>query len=355
MKPTRSIILLLSAGLLGAASADTFRLKDGTKLEGKVVREDTSSYTVDVQVTKSIREERVIKKADVAGVDREATDEKAFAEIKDVVPTPDLLTVGDYDGRLRKVRDFIQANPGSLTLVKQAREMSAQLEKERELVNQGGVKLGGHVITPEERDSNKFDVDARMIEVSIRNKAKAGQNVAALREFEKLDKEYQSSAAYREIMTTVKEVMRRYRAEAADGAGTFDARMKKQQAGLELQQADDRAISTQAIAERDAQAKASYDAEKKGGVKWITPNPYVKASLDEASKYADQELKRLDAVKLDTLPDGGKAWRDAWVAVHAGGDMKSANTLISAARTAKLPDRYVKELEAAAKAAGGTK
>lgn len=347
--------MLLSVGLLSTAAADTFRLKDGTKLEAKVLREDASSYTLEVQVTKSIREERVVKKADVDGVDRVSNDDKAFAGLKDVLPAPDLLTTEDYDSRIRKVRDFIKEYPESLTLVKKAREMAAELEKERELVNQGGVKLGGRVLAPEERESNKFEVDARMLEVALRTKAKAGQNVAALRDFEKLDKEYQSSAAYREVLVTVKEVMRRYRAEAADGASTFDARMKKQQAGLELQQSEDRSDSTRAIAERDAQAKATYDAEKKANVKWVTPNLFVKASLDEASKYADQELKRLDALKLDTLPDGGKAWRDAWAAIHAGGDMKAANPLISAARAAKLPDRYVKELEASAKAAGGAK
>ncbi|MFD0895276.1 hypothetical protein KBB96_00045 [Luteolibacter ambystomatis] len=355
MKPIRSISMLLSVGLLGTAAADTFRLKDGSKIEAKVLREDASSYTLEVQVTKSIREERIVKKADVEGIDRVSNDEKAFVGIKDVLPAPDLLTTEDYDSRIRKVRDFIKENPESLTLVKQAREMAASLEKEREQVSQGGVKLGGRIITSEEREANKFEVDARTLEVSFRNKAKAGQNVAALREFEKLDKEYQSSAAYREVIVTVKEVIRRYRAEAADGASTFDARMKKQQAGLELQQSEDRSASAQAIAERDALAKAGYDAEKKGNVKWVTPNAYVKASLEEAVKYADQELKRLDALKLDTLPDGGKAWRDAWVAVHAGGDMKAAAPLISAVRTAKLPDRYVKELEAASKAAGGTK
>ncbi|MGC4014041.1 MAG: hypothetical protein QM755_05905 [Luteolibacter sp.] len=352
MKPIRPIAILLSAGLLGTAAADTFRLKDGTKLEGKLIKEDTESYVVDVQVTKSIREEKTIKKADVAGIDREATDEKAFAALKDVLPVPDLLIAADYDARIKKVRDFIKDNPGSTTLVKQAREMADTLEKERDAVAQGGVKLGGHLLTPEERESNKFDVDARMIEISIRTKAKEGNAVAALREFEKLEKEYQSSAAYREVLVTVKEIIRHYRAQAAEAAGSFDARLKKQQSGLELQQADDRAASAQAIAERDAQIKAAYDAEKKSGAKWITPSPYLKASLDEAVKYADQELKRLDAVKLDTLPDGGKAWREAWVAVHAGGDMKSATTLISAARTAKLPDRYIKELEASAKEAG---
>ncbi|WP_338289971.1 PTPDL family protein [Luteolibacter sp. LG18] len=352
MKPTRSILILLSAGLLGSAAAETIRLKDGTKLEGKILKEDTESYVVDVQVTRSIREEKTIKKADVAGVDREQLDEKAFLAIKGLVPTPDLLTAADYDARLAKVREFVQTYPTS-PQVKAAKEISATLEKERESVNQGGVKLGGHLITDEERSSNKFDVDARMIEVSIRSLAKDLRWAAALREFEKLEKEYQTSAAYKEVLPFVKDVIRHYRSEASEAASTYDARFKKQQTGLELQKAEDRAASASAIADRDAQIKAQYDAEKKASVKWITANPYLKVSLDEAVKYADQELKRLDAVKLDTLPDGGKAWREAWTAVHAGGDLKSSNSLISAARTAKLPDRYVKELEAAAKEAGG--
>ena len=351
MKPTSTFILLVTASLIGPLCADTIRMKDGTKLEGKILKEGLDSYVMEVQVTRSIKEERTIKRTDVEKVDREQADDKAFAEIKGYVPTPDLLTADDYDARLTKVADFIKTNANS-PLIPDAKKITADLEKERVVVAAGGVKLGGHLITNEERTSNKFEVDARMIEVSIRGRVKAGQWTAALREFEKLEKEYASSLGYREVLPAVRQTVAHYRSDATEALGTFDARMKERQAGLARMDASDRAASINAIAEQTAEITKQYEAEKKATIKWVTPNPNLKASLEEAIKYAEQEGKRLDAVKPDALPDGGKAWRDAWTAVHAGGDPKEAAAAIATARTAKMPERYIKELEAAAKAAG---
>ena len=49
-----------------SAFADTFVLKDGTTIEGTVIRQDDdANYVIEVQVTSTIKDERVIPKADV--------------------------------------------------------------------------------------------------------------------------------------------------------------------------------------------------------------------------------------------------------------------------------------------------
>lgn len=346
MKSPASLALVLSAGLLCSAGADVFRMKDGTTYEGKILREDANSYYVEVQVTKSIKDERTLKKADVDKIEREQADDKAFQLIKGLAPAPDLLSLADYDARLKKVYEFLEAHKTS-PLADDAKKIAAQLEDERDAVQAGAVKLGGHLITGEERNANKFDIDARVIETKIRAHAKDSQWTQALREFESLEKEYQSSASYKEVLPLVREVIERYQAQATANAANFDARMKERAVGLERMDASSRAASTAAIAEQTAQVKQNYEAEKKANQKWITPNPELKESLDEAVKYSEQESKRLASLDLASIPDGGKAWREAWAGLTKG-DAAAASTLLSNVRSAKLPDRYITELEAIA-------
>jgi hypothetical protein len=346
MKSPASLALVLSAGLVCPAVADVFRMKDGTTYEGKILREDADSYYVEVQVTKSIKDERTLKKADVDKVEREQADEKAFQSIKGLAPAPDLLSLAEYDARLEKIYQFIEANKTS-PLAEDAKKMAGQLEEERDAVQAGGVKLGGHLISGEERNANKFDIDARVIETKIRALAKGSQWTQALREFEALEKDYQSSASFKEVLPVVREVVGRYQAQATENAASFDARMKERAIGLERMDASSRAASTAAIAEQTAVAKQNFEAEKKANQKWVTPNPELKESLAEAARYAEQESKRLASLDLSAIPDGGKAWRDAWAGLTKG-DAAAASTLLSNVRTAKLPDRYIAELEAIA-------
>jgi len=350
MKPIRSLTALVGAGVISIAAADTIQLKDGKTYSGKVLSETADSYTVDLLISPGIRDERVLKKTEVASVTREGPDEKAFVAISDLVPAPDLLTAADYQARMKLAYDFIKSYPTS-TLNPKARKVAAELEKEYDAVEAGGVKINGNIVTAAEHQANKFEVDARMIEAGIRAQANALHWTLALRQFANLEKDYQSSASYRELLPLVRKIINRYRTETAELAADFDKRTKERQAGLERMSGDERTETERAITEEIDSSKKRYEAEKREGTKWVTPDPAVKASLDDTVHFADSELKRLDALKLDTIPDGGKAWRDAWSLLHSGTDQKTAATALNAARAAKLPPAYIAELEAAAKPA----
>lgn len=352
MKPNLSLKALLAIGLISTAAGDTIRMKDGTVYEGKVLKDDVTggTYTVEIQVTKSIKDEKVLKRADVEKIEREQEDVKAFAGLDKLVPVPDLLTADDYDNRLVKVYDFLKGN-GKSTLAPKAKEIAAQLEKERDAVSAGGVKLAGRIIPAEERQANAFEIDARLIEAAMRTYAANAQPALALRKFAELEKDFVSSQTFREALPVARQLITRFRAETAEALSGFDARVKERQVGLDRMTPDDRQNTQRALAEQDATEKAQYDAEKKAAVKWITPRPFIKASLDDTVRFSDSELKRLETLKVDSLPDGGKAFRDAWTAVH-GDDAKAASTALSALSSARLPKSYIDRLEEIAKASG---
>lgn len=65
-KPAFGALCLLAVAL--PCAADTFLLKDGITLNGAVVSEAGDFYLVEFQVTKSIKDDRKIAKADVVKI-----------------------------------------------------------------------------------------------------------------------------------------------------------------------------------------------------------------------------------------------------------------------------------------------
>ncbi|OYV04680.1 MAG: hypothetical protein CFE26_15615, partial [Verrucomicrobiales bacterium VVV1] len=332
------------------ASADTLLLKNGTKLEGKILKEDPQSYLVEVMVTKSIKEEKTIAKSDVAKIDRVKPDEIAFAPLAKLTPAPDLLSAGEYKIRISKLEKFIQEFPTG-TSTPRAKAMLEDLQKEQAAVEEGGVKLNGNIIPASEREANKVELAARALELSIRAHFKASEFLAALREFSVLEKDYSTTLPFKESIPIAKQAIEAYSAQISEISASLPKRLEDRKVGLERMSSDDRNNSARAIGEQDAAVEKRFTEEKKSGVKWITPDSFHKASLDDTTRFADQELKRLQALKLDSKIDAGKAWRDAWAAVH-GSDAKAVTTAMTDAKAAKISAALIAELETIAKDAG---
>ena len=120
-------ISLLSISL--PSMAETLVLKDGSEIEGTILRETADSYVVEVPFSRTIKEERVISKDQVARIRRAQPDLVAFAAIKDYVPTPDLLDAADYKQRIDSIGKFLKEHRLS-TKFSEAKEMLNVLESE---------------------------------------------------------------------------------------------------------------------------------------------------------------------------------------------------------------------------------
>ncbi len=353
MKRTHALTAGLLAGLIGAAAADTLHLKNGTTYEGKILSETKDSYLFEVMVTKSIKEERTIAKADVTKIDREKLDETAFLEIKKLTPAPDLLGAEDYRARLELCYKFVKTYPNS-PLAAKARAIAGELEKENDVIAQGGVKLTAKLITAAERQANKVEINARVLESSVRARAKDSQWVLALRDFVKLEADYSNTAPFKDVLPFARQVIQQYNAQLVESAAGLPKRLADRKVGLERMSSEDRNASNRAIAEVDEAAAKKTAEEKAAGIKWTTPDDFNKTSLDDAIRYCDQELKRLENLRIDAKIDAGKAWRDTWSAIQ-GTDAKVVATALSDARAARLSNDLIAELETLAKKAGHMK
>jgi hypothetical protein len=343
--PALGALCLLAVAL--PCAADTFLLKDGTTLNGAVVSEVGDSYVLEVQITKSIKDERKIAKSDVVKITRELPGEAAFEPISKMVPTPDLLTADDYKAKIAIVEKFVKEHRDSSKL-SNAKAILATLKSESDAVAAGGIKFNSKILTTSEYQANAYDLDARVQEAKIRGLVNSNQFLQALRGFAEFNRDYRNTFSYGALVSLMRQVIQSQLAEAKQSLLTLDARTKEQTLGIQRMPLADRKITEGAIREENALIEARYKAEKDAKQNWVTTSPFHKASLEDTVKFCEQELTRLGAAQTALGVDGGKAYRDAWTATH-GGNAAAVSAALAAAKTAAVPARYLAPLEAAAK------
>lgn len=343
--PALGALCFLSVAL--PCAADTFLLKDGTTLNGAVVSEEGDSYTVEVQIVKSIKDERKIAKADVVKITREEPGEVAFEPIAKMLPTPDLLTAAEYEAKIAVVDKFVKEHRASGKL-SSAKAILATLKSEYDTVAAGGIKFNDKILTAAEYQANAYDLDARVQEARIRGLVNANELLQALRVFAEFDRDYSNTLSFGALASLMRQVLQVQLEEAKQSLLTLDTLAKERALGIQRMPLADQKITEAAIKEEDALIEARYQAEKAAKQSWVTTSPFHKASLEDTVKFCEQELVRLGKVQTVLGVDGGKSYRDAWTAVH-GGDAAAAAAALAAAKTAAVPARYLAPLEAAAK------
>ena len=337
------------AALAVSAHADVLVMKDGTKIEGEVLREDADVYVVEVYVTKTIKDQKRVPKADVSRIDKDRPDEKAFEEIKPLVPTPDMLPLDQYKERILLIETFIKQYPNTSN-AKKAEEMLQTLKTEVAQINEGGVKLNDKMVTPAEYRANAYEIDARVLEQKTRDAAKAGDYTGALEAFNELQNDYEGTAAYKDVAPFARKLIDVYRGKVSQLVSNFDARLAQQKKGLASMGVGDRGNAERAIADEAARAQKLYQREKAQKKVWVTPSLNNKTALQDIQRTADKELATIDRKSKSLKADGGEAYRNAWEIIHKdGADPKEVKAAVAIARAARMPERYTKMLEDAAK------
>ena len=326
------------------AHAETIVLKDGNKLEGRVLEETASDYLLEIQVTPSIKDQRRIAKADVRSVSLPDPAADAHADILKSLPLPDHSSVDAYDALLdTKILPFLTTYPKSpkLAEVKQIRD---DLTAERNLIAAGGVRLNGSLYSGADREANAFDIDALLAANDIRAKGQRGEFTQALRAFQLFERDFATSPHYRETAQFADRILTSFRDAIQQDLDQYESRLANRQRGLERIPIEDRRRSEYLIEEEGKAYLALLEREKAAGIQWPTLNAYHPEPMRAMLVTIATQRTRLQGVKFDELPDGGKAFRDAWRSAcnpSAGDELK---TSVAAMKTAKVPDRYIERV-----------
>jgi hypothetical protein len=150
LKPRLSVVLFAALlTLLSSGFADTVTLKSGEKLEGKILSETDTEVTIEVSVTSSIKDQRVVKKADVDKIDKVQPDAEAWAGLKNISVGEESLEPADYQRYIAVLSSFVSQFPQS-THAAEAKQKVAALQEEAKRVDAGEMKLGGKWLTADE-------------------------------------------------------------------------------------------------------------------------------------------------------------------------------------------------------------
>lgn len=326
-------------------NAGTIHLKDGTTLEGSVLREEGDNYVLLVNVTKNIKDEKIVAKKDVKKIEADKPDLLAFAEIEKLVPVPDLAKGPEYERRIKRVEAFLKEHRGS-SKTRVAKEMLETLKSEASRIGGGGVKIRGKIIMPDEYRANAYELDAAVQENAIRTLVAQGRLLDALRRFMIFDRDYRNTAPFRAILPLMRQVVISHNTEAEQSLSTFDKRVEERAAGLARMQPADRAATEKAIEEEDAALETNFKAEKDSKIGWVTPHPFSKSALTETTRYCKQELSRIAKLSSTPFVDGGKAYREAYQAILGASDQGAVKQVMQEVKSARLPATYMEILQA---------
>ena len=347
MKNTRYAVAICAVVLIAPLSADTFMMKDGSSLEGKILREDPTTYVLEVDFTKSIKDERVVQKADVLRIKREKPDLIAYEKIEKLVPTPDLLTTGGYAVRIAAVNKFLTKYPKT-PKIRKAKEILATLNAESEAIAGGAMKVKGKMLSPDEYKANAYDIDAGAAQAKIRSLVIRARYLVALRKFDDFNRDFRNTQSYAELLPLMKKVEATYVAGIQRSLSSFDARLKERLVDFARMSQSNRSATKSAIAEELAALETRFEAEKKAKVGWVTTHPFFKPSLEETVKYGEKVTRAWNAASSGPAMDGGKAYRDALSLIQSSAEASQISTAIGEAKKSKIPQSYIDTLDAAA-------
>lgn len=341
---TRHLFRFIPLLALGTTFADTIEMKDGTTYEGTVVKEDGEDYIVEIQVTKSIRDERRIPRAEVLRIVAERKDETEFEALPKLVPAPDLLTEADYDARIAQVESYLRKYPRSLKK-NEAAKILDQLETERKAIVGGGVKFGGKMISVSERNPEAYALDARIAAAKVKRHGDAGEMLAALRSWTEFEKEFQGSSAYLDTVPYGVKLMRTYLKTVTDALNGFEGRVRDRETGLSRMSSSDRTRAAEAIADEQAAYQRRVEAEKASGFKWFSLDPFVRQPMEETKRQLESEIRRLENLNSASLPKIEEAYAEAWEALTKdGATQQEIDAAYSKARGAQVPAKYLEIL-----------
>lgn len=336
----------------GTAGADTFHLKDGRSLEGSILREDEDSYRLEVVVGRGIKDEISISKSDISRIEREVPEQTEFTELQELIPVPDLLPSAQYTQRIAKMREFMATYPESTMLEEVETILNTHLE-ELAIIEAGGLKLNGKLIPPNGRLADKYHIDSRVAETEVRRLAHTSGHLNALREFKSFEADFMGSEAWYSLLPLANQLAVARKVRAQELLEGFEQRLANQEAGLSRMGIEERQTSLRAIAERDAALEQRHNHERSLKDHWPSMSADYKPSLEDTVRFADQEIRRITAASSQPLrePTPSQIWRDGVAAIQAG-EENQIRTALQAARSARMPQRYIDELQSLAEEAG---
>ena len=332
--------------------ADSIKLKDGTVLEGKILEETPTSIKIEYNLTKSIKDIKIVKRSDAVEISKEAEDEKAFKKLTNILPTADLITAEGYDEILAgSLANFMRDFPTS-SLKNKVQNTIDELQKEKKLVESGSIKLNGKWISPDEAAKDSYNHSAKVVFSKMQEMLKKGRFAEALDNFEILQKEYSFSISYDESIPVTLALLPKYDVILAREAKAFEIRNKEREEQYKSMEADDKLRTEQAFQNAMKKFQEKLTEAKEIKKVWLPINKWDLNSIKNARQTIVKETKSLESINLSVNKITSKALSDAYQS-YSSGDLENAKSQLGIAKTngarGKSIDEFSGKLDSALK------
>ena len=338
-----SYLLILLILTCHNTMADSIKLKDGTVLEGKILEETPDSIKIEYNLTKSIKDIKIVKRSDTLEISKEAEDEKALKKLTTILPTADLITIEGYDELLNgHLADFIRDFPSS-NLKSKVQDIIDELQKEKKLVESGNIKLNGKWISPDEAAKDNYNHSAKVVLARMQVMLKKGRFAEALDNFEILQKEYAYSIAYDESIPVTLGLLPKYDIILAREEKAFEIRNKEREEQYKSMEADDKLRTEQAFQSAMKKFQEKVTEAKEIKKVWLPINKWDLKSIKDARQTIVKETKTLESLNLSVNKITSKALSEAYQS-YSSGDLENAKSQLGTAKTNGARGKSIDEL-----------
>lgn len=302
------ILSTFLALLAPEAGADEIRMKSGQTYNGRITYEADDIVKIEIQISASIKETKILSRAEILNIVKDAPDDVAFNELQKILPTRSLMSAEAYRSAITKGPDsFLRSFPESVH-VSDVKKIKATLEEELDKVEGGHIKIEDDWISPQEKRDFSALIESRIRLLKMSAYAEGGTSMGlinAMREYEALEENYYGTPAFAKGVKLARQIIPTLGGQLQGMNRDVDyrnAEWEKNKAALdEVSRAQ-----VEAAREREqAQFEAALAADKKAGIKWVRLNPRNKASIEGYLNLAKAELKKLETYDTDALEKQG--------------------------------------------------
>ncbi len=327
------------------AKCDVFVLKDGTRLTGKIMKQTYEFYTLKVEIAENVLGEKKVLVKDVVEIIKDDASLKELKLIEKLFPTSDFLSIEDYERiKIQYFGKFHTNHPRSKYL-KQVKKLEQQLDNEYETLKNGGAKIDGDLLSKDQIDANKYEVEAILLLHQLEHDIQKNRIISALRGFETLEKEYLHTRPYPKAADIVKGILPNFITDLTElSHGVEEEAEKKRKYIDRLSSAESKRITDLLTRDETEYQTSLSNAKDVLKTKWLPLNKYEIVPIEEVIKNAQSELSRLEKLPMDKFEDGGKLYRDILASIDDK-DYDLASKQLNVFSRMKPPESYINELK----------
>lgn len=294
--PFLALLLVFSPAL-----ADSVKLKTGETLEGRITYEGSDFIKLEVAVSATIKDTKVIPRTEIAEIVKEAPDVVALGDLRKKLPAPSLMTAQGYRNLIEAgPKRFLTEFPNSSHKA-EVEKVLADLSDELDKVERGFLKVEGEWISPQDRKQFQAVTESRIRGVSFQRKIAQRDNLGALRDYEVLEERYFGTPAHVATIGTVKELLPTFGSQLTRALKDVEYRNQKWEQDKAVLDEVARLQVEQARAQEIAAFEQAVTQEKAADVKWISISQNSTDSLSGAIEQVRAEIDRLNAIDLPGL------------------------------------------------------